>query len=78
MEMVQVETMSAFACHVTAPRLIAMQVVGHFFTARSGGDGDEPTIMIYVRPAQLLGLDSGSAFLRRLVTGDDRDAAILG
>jgi hypothetical protein len=31
MEMMQVETMSAFACHVTAPQLTAMLVVGHFF-----------------------------------------------
>jgi hypothetical protein len=29
--MMQVETMSAFARHVTSPRLTAMPVVGHFF-----------------------------------------------
>jgi hypothetical protein len=56
-------------CHVSC---------GAFFTARSGGDRDERTIMTYIRPAQLLGLDSGSAFLRRLVIGDDRDTVILG
>jgi hypothetical protein len=54
MEMMQVETvtMSAFACHVTAPRLTAApcQLWHFFFTTRSSGDGDEPIILIYARP----------------------------
>jgi hypothetical protein len=29
------------------PILTAMLVVGHFFTTRSGGDGDEPIILIH-------------------------------
>jgi hypothetical protein len=45
MMMMQVETMSAFACHITSPRLTPMLVVGHFLTTRSGGDGDEPIIL---------------------------------
>jgi hypothetical protein len=70
MEMMQVETMSAFACHVTAPRLTAILVVGLFFLLLLHvADGMETNPSLRPRPAQHLGLDGGPAFFQRLVTG---------
>lgn len=41
--------------HIMAPRLpvMAMLVVGRFFTTRSGGDGDQPIILIYCNFSEL-------------------------